>query len=270
MNHSLFSNLIIKFLIFILINFDLQISSSTNDLLISRNVSSSLCASNNTIFKLPTSYLASFNRRIDSDLDFYREQLQLIKRFKFDLRNCLEDSFKDNLKIKLRNNLTKFIFNKRCLYSKLGNSTLKKIYKEYLNELQVAFNQFEHLSEKLDYFIRLNLNAKVKINKEINLIDNYIDNGFYQPIKNKLKDYAFSIIYEIELIKEQIKFHFFNFFFLTKLILAKERLLIANARNYQFVGPFHTLATSNRTYQIKIIDIILKKGDFWSALKLNS
>lgn len=226
---------------------------------------------NQSVLQVPTSHLVSFNRNVDIDLAFYNRQLELVNEFALNLKAIYQKHFEDKLRVRFNRhqNLTKFVFNKKCLLSKLKNSTYRTAYVAYLQDLQSAFNQFELLAQKLQHLIELTARAKEKINLETAKAEIYVDNGLGElPIKHALMDYTQSIAKEIRLVKEQIKFHFFNFFFLTKLLLAKEKWIAENAfnpiKNAQSItppqlGPIHKLAFSNQTFQIKIIDLINKK-----------
>ena len=220
-----------------------------------------------TVSRLPASHLASLNTSINLDLAFYNRQLELVNAFALILKTLYQEHFgEDNLKVRFNKhrNQTKFVFNKRCLFSALKNSTFKAAYGAYLHDLQTAFNQFELLAQKLEHLIALTSRAKEKINLEVTKTENWLDNGLGElPIKRTLTDYTMSVAKEIGTVKEQIKFHFFNFFFLTKLLLAKERWLAENAiqptKGGSRLGPIHKLAYSNQTFQIKILDLISQK-----------
>lgn len=222
---------------------------------------------NYTTYKVPTQYLIGFNKSVENDLTFYKQQFELLNRFKRELRTIYEDHFNETLKIRVnrKQNLTKFKFNKRSLCSRLVNTTFNQVYKAYLVDLQSVFNQFEYLVSNLEHLIRLNERAKDKINFEIRRMENYFDNGFGDlPIRHKLTDYTASLALEIDFTKEQMRFHFFNFFFLSKLLLAKERWLADQQsnkllKNLHQLGPLHALAYSRKSYQIKIIELISKK-----------
>lgn len=273
MNKITLIKLSIKVLLFFLFSYDLQsllfkanLIFATQPLSTTSNQSAGQSANHSPVFQVPPSHLAHFNRNIDGDLAFYGQQLELVNEFKLNLIGFYKEHFKDNLRIRLNRhqNLTKFAFNKRCLFPQLKNSTYKQVYGAYLHDLQAAFNQFELLAQKLEHLIWLTSRAKDKINLEVRKSENYLDNGLGElPIKHTLIDYTHSIAKEIGLVKEQIKFYFFNFFFLTKLLLAKEKWIATSAfkptADSLQLGPIHKLAYSNKTFQIKIIDLVSQK-----------
>lgn len=267
MNKITLIKLSVKVLLFFLFSYDLQSSLFNGDqifaaqpLFIASNQSAGPYV-NHSASAVPASHLAHFNRNIDADLTFYVQQLELVNEFKLNLENFYRKHFKENVKVRPNRtdqNLTKFVFNKRCLFGDLKNSTYKTVYRAYLHDLQVAFNQFELLAQKLEHLIWLTAKAKDKINREVCKAENYVDNGLGEPpIKHTLLDYTHAIAKEIGATKEQIKFHFFNFFFLTKLLLAKEKWIASSLGGS--LGPIHQLAFSNRTFQIRIIDLISQK-----------
>lgn len=225
------------------------------------------CSPINATFKVPKNLLIIFNRSIDNDLVFFKDQSKQCNRMKQDLKAAIANHFRENLKIRSdrRQNLTRFRFNKRKLCFRLSNSTFNRSYKSYLADLQTVFNQFEFLEHNLEHLIRLNERAKEKINIEISKVENYFDDGFgVLPIEHKLKDYSKAIAKEIDFTKERIRFHFFNFFFLGKVLLIKERWIADHQSNKLIqsvhqLGPFHKFAFSGKRYQIRIVELISKK-----------
>lgn len=219
--------------------------------------------------KIPVHYLTKFDQTIDNDIKFFKEQLKFINEFKLEMRSYYEDHFKDNLKVKIKKDLTNFNFNKRSINAKCNhNSTIKEVYMVYLHDLQAAFSEFELLEKNLHYLANITERAKNKIHLELKRADNYLSDGLNEfPIKSKLHDYITSFDSEVNLVKNEMKFHFFNFFFLTKLLMSKESWIALNMFNDEIkdhskYGPIHRLSHAHRDYQIQILDLITSKDYF--------